>query len=332
MARQVFRTELTKLLGIKHPVICGGMHHVTFANLAAAVSNAGGLGTITALTQPDPEALRKEIRQCKELTSNPFAVNLTLLPMLVPPDYNAFANVVVEEGVKVVETAGHYKGLEPFVKLFKDNDIKIIHKCTQVRHAKTAERMGVDAVSIDGFEAAGHPGEADVGLFVLLTKAAREIKIPVLATGGIGTGEQLAAALALGAAGINMGTRFMATKEARIHDNIKKALVDGDENSTALIMRTMRNTERVYKNKAVEDLMAIESKHPGEFDKIKHLISGQIYKRVFQETGDIDEGVWSAGIVMGLIDDVPTVEELVLRIVGDAEEIVAQRLPGMLVK
>jgi len=326
MSKQVFKTALTELVGIKHPIISGGLHYVTYAGLAAAVSNAGGLGTITALTQPDPEALRQEIKKVQSLTPNPFAVNITLLPMLAPPDYGAFAQVVVDEGVKVVETAGHYKGLEPLIGLFKENDIKVIHKCTQVRHAKTAEKMGVDAISIDGFEAAGHPGEADIGLWVLLAKAQKELKIPYIATGGIGNGEQLAAALALGASGINMGTRFMATKEAAIHDNIKNALVEGDENSTALIMRSMKNTERVFKNKAVQELMEIENANPGDFDKIKHLISGKVYKEVFQETGDVDRGVWSAGVVMGLINDVPSVEELVNRIVEDAKDTVDVRL------
>jgi len=320
MAKQVFRTALTEMLGIRHPVICGGMHYVGYGGLAAAVSSAGGLGIITALTQPDPESLRKEIRECRKLTNAPFGVNLTLLPMLVPPDYGAYADVVVEEGIKVVETAGHYKGLEPFVKLFKEHDIKVIHKCTAVRHAKTAERLGVDMICMDGFEAAGHPGESDIGNWVLLTKAAKELKIPFIACGGNATGSQLAAALSLGAAGITMGTRFMVVKEAPIHQNIKQAIIDADENSTALIMRTMRNTERVYRNKAVERFMKIEQAHPGDFERVKHLISGKIYKKVFQETGNIDEGVWSAGVVMGLIDNEPSCEELITTVVNDAKE------------
>mmetsp|Transcript_19392 Transcript_19392/g.31922 ORF Transcript_19392/g.31922 Transcript_19392/m.31922 type:complete len:330 (-) Transcript_19392:1749-2738(-) len=321
-----FSTQVTRRLGIRHPIIQGGMHYVGYAPLAAAVSEAGGLGMVTALTQPDAVALREEIRKCKSLTDKPFGVNLTLLPMLVPPDYEAYADAVVDEGVKVVETAGHYKGLEPFIKKFKEHDINIIHKCTQVRHAKTAEKMGVDMVTIDGFEAAGHPGEADVGNWVLFPKAAQELNVPWIACGGNATGSQLAAALALGAEGICMGTRFMATKEAPIHDNIKRALVDGDEHSTALIMRTMRNTERVYKNRAVEELMEIEANYPGDFEKIKHLVSGRVYAKVFQETGNIDEGVWSAGVVMGLINDIPTCEQLVDNIINDAVRCVDERL------
>ncbi len=323
-------TPLTKLLGISRPLIAGGMHNVSYAPLCAAVSNAGGLGTLTALTQPDPEALRAEIRAVRKLTSKPFGVNLTLLPMLVPPNYEAYANVVVEEKVGVVETAGHYKGLEPFIRLFKDHKVTIIHKCTQVRHALTAERMGVDATSIDGFDAAGHPGEADVSLWILLQKAKRELKKPFSACGGCATGEQLVAALALGASAITMGTRLMATKEAFVHDNIKRAIVEADENSTALIMRSMRNTERVFKNKAAEELMAIEKKHPGDFDKVKHLVSGKIYKKVFQETGNIEEGIWSAGSVMGLINDTPTVQQLFDTIMTDAERSIRSDLPKML--
>uniref|UniRef100_A0A7S3PNT6 Nitronate monooxygenase domain-containing protein n=1 Tax=Aplanochytrium stocchinoi TaxID=215587 RepID=A0A7S3PNT6_9STRA len=328
----MLRTLLTERLKIKHPIIQGGMHYVGYAPLAAAVSNAGGLGIITALTQPSPEDLRDEIQKCKRLTDKPFGVNLTLLPMLTPPDYPAYAQVVVDEGIKVVETAGHYKGLEPFVELFKKHDTMIIHKCVAVRHALTAQRMGVDMISMDGFECAGHPGEMDIGNWVLLAKAARKLDIPFVASGGCADGKQLAAALSLGAEGINMGTRFMATVEAPIHDNIKQAIVDADENSTALVMRSMRNTERVYKNKAVEKVMEIEREHPGEFDKIRHLISGQNYRKVFQESGDVDEGVWSAGVVMGLIDDIPTCESLLDSIVKEAHDIITGRLQNMIVK
>mmetsp|Transcript_5672 Transcript_5672/g.6556 ORF Transcript_5672/g.6556 Transcript_5672/m.6556 type:complete len:329 (-) Transcript_5672:991-1977(-) len=328
----MLRTLLTERLNIKHPIIQGGMHYVGYAPLAAAVSNAGGLGIITALTMPSPEDLRKEIQKCKTLTNKPFGVNLTLLPMLAPPDYGAYAQVVVDEGIKVVETAGHYKGVAEFVDMFKKHDIMIIHKCVAVRHALTAQRIGVDMISMDGFECAGHPGEMDVGNWVLLAKAARELDIPFLASGGCADGKQLAAALAMGAEGVNMGTRFMATVEAPIHDNIKQAIVNADENSTALVMRTMRNTERVYKNKAVEKVMEIEKEYPGEFDRIKHLITGQNYRKVFQETGDVDEGVWSAGVVMGLIDDVPTCENLLDSIVKEAHDIITNRLDSMIVK
>lgn len=318
MSRQVFKTFFTEKVGVKHPIMLGGMHYVGYAGLAAAVSNAGGLGIITALTQTSPEDLRKEIRKTKELTNKPFGVNMTLLPMLKPPNYDAYANVVVEEGIKVVETAGHYKGLEPFVKLFKDNDMTIIHKCTSTRHAKTAERMGVDMVSIDGFEAAGHPGETDVGGWVLFAKAQQDLDIPWLACGGMGTGSQLAAALSLGAQGIAMGSRFMATKEAAIHENIKKAIVEGDESSTTLIMRSMRNTERVYKNETAMKILETEREHPGEFDRIRDYVRGAAYKRAFQETGDINEGVWSLGQVTALIKDVPSCEELLSTLVNDA--------------
>ncbi|GBG30882.1 Nitronate monooxygenase [Hondaea fermentalgiana] len=316
--KQVFKTALTELTGVRHPVMLGGMHYVGYAGLAAAVSNAGGLGVITALTQTSPEDLRAEIRKTKELTDKPFGVNMTLLPMLKPPNYDAYAHVVVEEGIRVVETAGHYKGLEPFVKLFKDNGMSIIHKCTSTRHAKTAERMGVDMVSIDGFEAAGHPGETDVGGWVLFAKAQQDLSIPWLACGGMGTGGQLAAALNLGAQGVAMGSRFMATKEAAIHDNIKKAIVEGDESSTTLIMRSMRNTERVYKNETAMRILETEREHPGEFDRIRDYVRGAAYKRAFQETGDINEGVWSLGQVTALIHDIPTCEDLIEGLVNDA--------------
>lgn len=275
-------TKLTRALGITHPLIQGGMHYVGYAPLVAAVSNAGAIGCITALTLPTPEALQQEIRRCKELTSKPFGVNLTLLPMLSPPNYGAYADVVEEEmrsgQLRMIETAGHVKGLEPFVKRFKAAGAFVIHKCTAVRHAKTAERLGVDMISMDGFECAGHPGESDIGNWVLLAKAARKLSIPFVASGGCGDGKQLAAALALGAEGMNMGTRWMATTEAPLHDNVKQALVEGDENSTVLVMRSMRNTERVYKNKAAMDVLETERQHPGDFSKISHIIKGENYR------------------------------------------------------
>jgi NAD(P)H-dependent flavin oxidoreductase YrpB (nitropropane dioxygenase family) len=328
-------TELTRALGIAKPLIQGGMHHVGFAPLAAAVSNAGGLGLITVLSQPSPEALRAELRKTKELTSKPFGVNLTLLPALQPPDYPAYADVVEDEmasgQLRCVETAGHFKGLAPFVEQFKAKGAYVIHKCTQVRHAKSAERLGVDAISMDGFECAGHPGEADVGNWVLFAKARRELGIPFVASGGCADGSQLAAALAMGACGMNMGTRWMATQEAPIHANIKQALVNGDEHSTALVMRTMGNTERVFKNKSALEVLALEKEHPGDFSKIQHLVRGDNYRKVFQETGEVDEGVWSAGICMGLIDSVPTCQELADEIVRDAEAIITRDLAGMVV-
>jgi len=323
-------TKLTKSLGIKHPLIQGGMHYVGYAPLVAAVSNAGAIGCITALTQPTPEALQKEIQACKALTKKPFGVNLTLLPMLQPPNYEAFAQVVEDEmasgQLRMIETAGHFKGLAPFVQKFKAAGAFVIHKCVTVRHAKSAEKLGVDMISMDGFDCAGHPGEADIGNWVLFAKAARELKIPFVASGGCADGKQLAAAIAMGAEGMNMGTRFMATVEAPIHDNIKQALVDADEHSTTLVMRTMKNTERAFKNKAALKVLEIEKEHPGDFSKVAHLLRGDSYRRAFQETGDIEEGVWSAGTVMGLIDSVVTCEELCEDIVREAEEVISSRL------
>lgn len=323
-------TKLTKALGITHPLIQGGMHYVGFAPLASAVSNAGGIGCITALSLPSPEGLQAEIRACKELTKKPFGVNLTLLPSLSPPNYSDYANVVEEEmssgQLRLIETAGHFKGLEPFVKQFKAAGAFIIHKCVTIRHAKSAERMGVDMISMDGFDCAGHPGEADIGNWVLFAKAARELKVPFVASGGCADGKQLAAAIAMGAEGMNMGTRWMATDEAPIHPNIKQALVDADEHSTTLIMRSMRNTERVYRNKWADDVLKIEAEHPGDFSKIQHLMKGELYRKVFQETGNIEEGIWSAGTVMGLIDSVVSCQQLCDNIISEAEEVIRGRL------
>jgi NAD(P)H-dependent flavin oxidoreductase YrpB (nitropropane dioxygenase family) len=310
--------KVTELLGIKYPIIQGGMHYVGYAELAAAVSNAGGLGLVTALTQPSPEALRAEIRKCKELTSKPFGVNLTLLPSLAPPDYPAFAQVVLDEGIKVVETAGNKP--DEFIKLFKRHGVIVIHKCTQIKHALTAQKLGADMLSVDGFDCAGHPGEKDVGNWVLVPRAREELTIPFVVSGGVANGYQLAAALALGAEGVNMGTRFMATKEAPIHANIKKALVDGDENSTTLIFRTLNNTERVYKNKTSMQVVEIESKQPGDFGAIRHLVRGDMYRKSFQETGDTTDSCWSVGPAMGLIHDVPTCKELLDRMMIECEQ------------
>lgn len=304
------------------------MHYVGYHDMCAAVSNAGGLGTITALSQKTPEALRSEIRKCKALTSKPFAVNLTLLPALAPPDYGAYARVIIEEGVRIVETAG--RNPKKWIKLFKDNGCFVIHKCVAIKHALTAQRLGADMISMDGFECGGHPGEDDVGNWVLLAQAARKLRIPFIASGGCANGAQLAAALALGAEGMNMGTRFMATREAPIHENIKRALVAGDEKSTTLVMRTVRNTERVFKNGAAKEVRAIESKTPGDFTKFLHLVKGANYKKSFQETGDTESSVWSCGQSMALIDSIPTCKDLIAEIVSDAEKVMSKRLPGML--
>ncbi|EEH53556.1 uncharacterized protein MICPUCDRAFT_45888 [Micromonas pusilla CCMP1545] len=263
----VLDTRVTRLLGIEHPIIQGGMHYVGYAVLAAAVSNAGGLGTVTALTQKSPEDLRAEIRRVRALTSKPFAVNLTLLPSLAPPDYGAYARVIVEEKVPVVETAG--RNPAEWITFFKKHGILVIHKCVAIKHALTAERLGADCISMDGFECAGHPGEDDVGNYVLLAKAAKKLTIPFVASGGVGTGSQLAAALALGAEGVNCGTRFMATTEAPIHDGIKRALVKGDERSTTLVMQSVGNTERVFKNRVTTEVREIEKRNPGKIEAIR---------------------------------------------------------------
>mmetsp|Transcript_6279 Transcript_6279/g.9634 ORF Transcript_6279/g.9634 Transcript_6279/m.9634 type:complete len:335 (+) Transcript_6279:212-1216(+) len=324
----VLTTRVTKLLGIEHPIIQGGMHYVGYAALAAAVSNAGGLGTITALTQRTPEDLRAEIRKCRQMCpTKPFAVNFTLLPSLAPPDYGAFAAVIVEEGVPVVETAGRNPG--EWIAYFKSKGILVVHKCVAIKHALTAERLGADCISMDGFECAGHPGEDDVGNLVLLAKAAEKLRVPYVASGGVGNGRQLAACLALGADGVNMGTRFMATEEAPIKRGIKDALVQADERSTTLVMRSLGNTERVFKNPVSLEVQNIEREKPGQIEAIRHLVSGENYRKSFQETGDAASSVWSAGVVMGLIDDVPTCAQLLTRMVQDAEEIILGRLSGL---
>ena len=303
-------------------------HYVGYAELAAAVSNAGGLGTITALTQPTPEALRAEIRKCRGLTSKPFAVNFTLLPSLAPPDYGTYAAVIIEEKVSVVETAGRNPG--EWIALFKKHGIIVVHKCVAIAHALTAERLGADIISVDGAECAGHPGENPVGNLVLLAKAATSLTVPFVASGGVGTGRQLAACLALGAEGVSMGTRFMATKEAPIHVGIKNALVLADERDTTLVMESVKNTERVFKNKTALEVRAIEAKHPGDINAIRHLVKGENYRKSFQETGDATSSVWSAGCVMGLIDDIPSCAELIDRMVREATEVMRVRLPSLM--
>ncbi|GMI51060.1 hypothetical protein ScalyP_jg8625 [Parmales sp. scaly parma] len=314
-------TKITKLLQIKHPIIQGGMHHVGFAGLASAVANAGGLGLVTALTQPTPELLEAEIALAQSnLLPNcegQVGVNLTILPMFTDVIYEDYRDVIISSGVKVVETAGRPPG--DFVKAFQDNGIKIIHKCVTTRHAKSAERTGVDAISLDGFECAGHPGEEDIGNYVLQAMGARELTVPFVTSGGVGTGRQLAASLMLGASGVNLGTRFMATKEAPIHENIKKALCEGGASDTTLVMRSVRNTERVYKNSTALKVQEIEREFPGEFDKIHEYVKGENYRLSFHETGDIENSVWSCGSVMSLIDEVLTCEDLINRMVAEAE-------------
>ena len=321
------KTRITEMFGIKHPIIQGGMHFVGFAELAAAVSNAGGLGIITGLTQRSPELLAKEIARCHEMTDKPFGVNLTVLPTINPVPYDEYRQVIIEAGIKIVETAGNNP--QPHMPVFHAAGIKIIHKCTSVRHAVKAQGVGVDCVSIDGFECAGHPGEDDVPGLILIPAAADKIKIPMLASGGFGDGRGLVAALALGADGINMGTRFMATKEAPIHQHVKEQIVANDERQTDLIFRTMHNTARVGRNAISQKVVEIEKeglKHGGaKFEQVRDLVAGTRGKGVL-ETGDIDAGIWSAGQVQGLINDIPSCKELIERIVRDAEEIIRGRL------
>jgi len=321
------KTRFTELFGVEHPVAQGGMQWVGRAELVAAVANAGGLGFITALTQPTPDDLRREIAKCQKLTDKPFGVNLTILPAIVPPPYAEYRQAIIDSGVKIVETAG-YKPQE-HVDHLKAHGIKIIHKCTAVRHALSAERMGVDAISIDGFECAGHPGEDDIPGLILIPAAADKVKIPMLASGGFGDARGLVAALALGADGINMGTRFMATKESCIHQKVKEQIVANDERATELIFRTLHNTARVAKNAISQQVVAIEKRGDAKFEDVKDLVAG-VRGRVVYEEGDPDYGIWSAGMVQGLIHDIPSCEELIHRIVREAEEIINGRLAGMI--
>lgn len=296
------------------------MQWVGLPPLAGAVSNAGGLGILTALTQPSPAALRDAIKETRKITSKPFGVNITLLPSINPPDYEGYARAAVEEGVRIFETAGNNPG--PLIKYFKSQGCIVIHKCTTIRHAKSAERMGVDVLSIDGFECAGHPGEEDIGGLILLARASHELKIPYIASGGIADGRGLAGALALGAAGVNMGTRFMCTVESTIHQNIKEKIVASTEKDTVHIFRTLHNTARVFKNKVSEEVVALERRPGGaKFEDLRELVSGARGRQVY-EKGDPDLGIWSAGITMGLINDIPTCEELLVRMEREAEEII----------
>ena len=318
------KTRITDLFGIKHPIIQGGMHFVGFAELASAVSEAGGLGIITALTQPSSQALADEIAKCKTMTKNPFGVNLTFLPMLNPPDYPAYVQAVLDAGIKAVETAGNNPSR--FMPMLKEAGVKVIHKCTTVRHALKAQSIGCDAVSVDGFECGGHPGEDDIPNFILLPRAADELKIPFVASGGMADGRSLVAALSLGAEGMNMGTRFMATKEAPIHDNVKQAIVNATELDTRLIMRPLRNTERVLNNAGVEKILAKEKELGSaiKFEDIVGEVAG-IYPRVMLK-GEMDAGAWSCGMVAGLIHDIPTCKELIDRIMAEANGIIGDRL------
>ena len=318
------KTQITELFGIEHPIIQGGMHYVGFAELAAAVSNAGGLGIITGLTQGTPDKLDVEIKKCQELTDKPFGVNLTFLPSLTPPDYPGLIEVIINNGVKVVETAGRNPAV--YMPAMKDAGIKVIHKCTSVRHSIKAQDIGCDAVSVDGFECGGHPGEDDIPNFILLPRAADELDIPFVASGGMADARSLIAAMALGAEGRNMGTRFIATKDAPVHQNVKEAIVNASELDTRLIMRSLTNTERVLNNPAVESLMAKEKAYGDElkFEDIIDEVAG-VYPKVMMD-GEPEAGAWSCGMVAGLVSDIPTVKELIDRIMAEAEEIVASKL------
>ena len=322
------RTRLTDMLGIQYPIVQGGMHFVGLAPLAAAVSEAGGLGILTALTQPSPAALAEEIARCRAMTDKPFGVNLTFLPARTPPDYPGYVRSIVDGGVKVVETAGNNP--QQWMPLLKEAGITVIHKCTSVRHALKAEAIGCDAVSVDGFECGGHPGEDDVPNFILLPRAADTLKIPFIASGGMADGRSLVAAMAMGAEGMNMGTRFIATQEAPVHDNVKQAILRASELDTRLVMRPLRNTERVLNNAAVERLLAKEKELGAnlKFEDIIEQVAG-VYPRIMQN-GDMDAGAWSCGMVAGLIHDVPTVKALIDRIMAEAEALITQRLAGLL--
>ncbi len=322
------KTKITEMFGIQHPIIQGGMHHVGYAELAAAVSNAGGLGIITALTQPNPEALAEEIRRCHEMTDKPFGVNVTFLPSVNTPDYPGYIKAIIDGGVKVVETAGNNP--QQVLPPLQEAGIKVIHKCTSVRHALKAESIGCDAASVDGFECGGHPGEDDVPNFILLPRAAEELTIPFVASGGMANGRSLTAALAMGAEGMNMGTRFIATQEAPVHERVKQAIVAASELDTRLVMRPLRNTERVLTNDAVERLLEKEKRLGDDlkFEDILDEVAG-VYPRIMKE-GEMDAGAWSCGMVAGLIHDVPTVKELIDRTMAESEGLIRDRLAGML--
>ncbi|MBK8958304.1 MAG: nitronate monooxygenase [Proteobacteria bacterium] len=318
------KTKITEMFGIEHPIIQGGMHFVGYAEMAAAVSNAGGLGIITGLTQRTPADLANEIRRCKDMTTKPIGVNLTFLPTVTTPDYPGYIQAIIDGGVKVVETAGNNPA--QWLPMLHDAGIKVIHKCTSVRHSLKAQSIGCDAVSVDGFECAGHPGEDDIPNFILLPRAADELKIPFVASGGMADGRSLVAALSLGAEGINMGTRFMATQEAPIHENVKQAILKATELDMTLVMRPLRNTERVLKNAAVERVMRKEKELGSKisFNDIAEEVVG-VYPKIMQQ-GEMDAGAWSCGLVAGLIHDIPTCKELIDRIMSEANAIIRERL------
>lgn len=322
------RTRITEMLGIEHPIVQGGMMNVGYAELAAAVSNAGGLGIITALTQPTPEALRAEIERTRAMTGKPFGVNMTIFPTVNSPDYKAYAQAIIDGGVKIVETAGT-QAVREIWEMLKPHGVTILHKCTAVRHALSAERAGCDIISIDGFECAGHPGEDDIPGLILIPAAADKVKIPLLASGGFGDGRGLVAALSLGAEGINMGTRFCATVEAPIHDNVKQAYIDNDERGSFLIFRNFKNTARVGRSEVSEEVVRRLSKPDAKFEDVQELVNGRAGKQLL-ETGDLSKGVFWAGMVQGLIHDIPTCQQLIDRIVGDAESIIRGRLGSLL--
>lgn len=322
------KTRVTELLDVRYPIVQGGMQWVSYAELAAAVSNAGGLGILTALTQPSPEALVEEIRRTREMTDQPFGVNLTILPTLKPVPYDEYRAAIIESGIRIVETAGNNPG--EHVKAFKQHGIRVIHKCTTVRHALKAQELGVDIVSIDGFECAGHVGEDDIPNFVLIPRAAKALQIPVIASGGMATGASLVAALSLGAEGINMGTRFMCTVESPIHARIKDAIVAQTENDTSVILRSLRNSSRVAANAVARSVLELEAKGAG-IAEIGPVVSGARGRRVYEE-GDIDAGIWTVGLCQALIDDVPTCQQLLESIMREAEDIVNGRLAGIFEK
>ncbi|CAE6835470.1 NADH:quinone reductase [Paraburkholderia aspalathi] len=322
------KTRITELFQIKYPIIQGGMHYVGLAELASAVSNAGGLGIITALTQKTPELLAKEIARCREMTDQPFGVNLTFLPTFSAPPYPEYIDAIKQGGVRIVETAG--RNPEPYMGSLKDAGIKVFHKCTSIRHALKAQQIGCDAVTVDGFECGGHPGEDDIPNMILLPRAADELAIPTIASGGMANGRSLVAALALGSEGISMGTRFVATQEAPVHENVKRAIVNSTELDTRLVMRGLRNTERVLNNAGVERLLEIE-REKGNNLRIEDIIDqvAGVYPKVMRD-GLLDSGAWSCGMVAGLIHDVPTVKALVDDIIDEAKTLIGARLRSML--